>query len=198
MTTEYHSALSEEKYKGESIGFWVKELNDSLSYATTVDISKINNLPKLYESCDVLYSEPMWDAGVNKFNERAQISADYKDYLRNINTMCKTKPSIIVMGKKAKAYLTDVQQVLDVSLNGAKAQAYVYNMSVSSRMRECITAKQLIEYIAIKYNRVGDFCCGYGRTGRIFYEHNKSFVQSDYNGKCIAYIKQYYEDILKR
>ena len=197
MKTDYHSALSEEKYQGDSIGFWVSAMNNSISYATTLDVSKISQLPKLYESCDVLYSEPMWEAGVSKFNQRAQISVEYETYMRNINTLCKTKPSIIVMGKKAQRYLTDAQHTLNVTLNGAPARAYVYGFTMTRKLRECASAKDIVKHLATKFNRVGDFCCGYGRTGRIFYENGKSFVQSDYNGKCIGYIKQYYEDILE-
>ncbi len=46
----------------------------------------------------------------------------------------------------------------------------------------------MLFHLAERYNRVGDFTCGYGRVGRIFSGAGKTWVMSDYNPTCIGYI----------
>jgi 2-polyprenyl-3-methyl-5-hydroxy-6-metoxy-1,4-benzoquinol methylase len=57
--------------------------------------------------------------------------------------------------------------------------------------QRCGTDIEVIGHLARRYARVGDFCCGYGRTLRLFARHGKRFTGSDYNARCIGYIAEH-------
>lgn len=151
-----------------------------------------------YKDVDILYSEPPWVDGYLITQKRAKTSK--KDYLRfmiGISRAIKLlrKPTIMVMGISHKKYLPETKTIIPVDLNGYKARAFVYNMKIDGL--DFMDIDSLIKSLAKKYNRVGDFCCGYGNTGRIFYEAGKEFVMSDINRRCIGFIQKYYENILR-
>lgn len=146
-------------------------------------------LPVEYDDCDVLYSELPWRNGMSVFNERAGASITYKDFLGAVSVIALISevPLILVTGKHALTRLPDPRQVLTLSLNGDSAVAVIYG----ARTKPANTATEIITRMANGFSRVGDFCCGYGRTLRIFHQAGKTFVGSDYNARCVGYIAQH-------
>jgi hypothetical protein len=48
----------------------------------------------------------------------------------------------------------------------------------------------LLHYVARYHSCIGDFCCGYGQSARIFRSEGKQFVCSDFNASCIGFIRE--------
>jgi hypothetical protein len=49
-------------------------------------------------------------------------------------------------------------------------------------------APEFLHALSQRYDLAGDFCCGYGRTGRFFLRSGKRAVLSDFNSTCIGYV----------
>jgi hypothetical protein len=179
----YHSALTSP----------ATNLSDTDYVSINGNIAMYNNvtnksLPIEYDQCDIMYTELSWVAGIKKFNQRSNESTSYQEYMNGVsNIIMNSKvPIIIVSGKKDGRYLPIPNKVLDINLNGAKAQCYLYMADIDGTYNTTI---DLLNHLATKYNCIGDFCCGYGNSGYIFMQNGKNFVMSDYNKKCITYIK---------
>ncbi len=71
------------------------------------------------------------------------------------------------------------------------AVAYVYNAGFTP---EWDGTDQLLDYLAARFDRVGDFCAGYGWVPRAFARAGKTFVASDVNPLCIGYIAAHAEE----
>src|SRR5262245_57087728 len=150
-------------------------------------------LPAEYEACDVLYSDLPWQSGFAEFERRAGVAAarSYSAFLAAISRILQydSRPAVLVTGKHALPHLPSPAQVLESTLNGDDCLALFYRSE-----REIVgrfpTTIDLLHWLAERYQCVGDFCCGYGRAGRIFAEHGKQFVMSDYNAECIGYIAE--------
>lgn len=56
---------------------------------------------------------------------------------------------------------------------------------------------EVLALLARKYKKVGDWCCGYGYSGRVFLSQGREAVLSDYNAKCIGYIANNYQTWLE-
>lgn len=188
----YHSQLAPpvasrpaDRYAlGDSVAFRY-DLTDVLS-------NKYGELPEEYRGCDILYSELPWRNGMDAFNERAGMSVTYADFMAAVSRVVLTTPDIpviLVTGRHALSRLPEPSQVLTTSLNADPAVALLYN----TRTKPVNTATELITRIADRFDRVGDFCCGYGRTLRIFHRVGGTFVGSDYNASCIGYIADHAE-----
>jgi hypothetical protein len=186
---EYHSALSKKTTDIQSV--YKIQINDN-SFAITHDV--FDNLPQEYDNVDIFYSEISWQHGIKIFNERSGVERDFYQYMERISQIIThyNKPTIIICGKNALKHLPEPKQIIETKLKlakNSKALAAVYNFEYTGPYE---TTDDIIETLADTYNCIGDFCCGYGRSGYIFNKKNKDFVQSDYNPKCIGYIKNYY------
>ncbi len=187
---KYHSALQREHFSKEETQYTF-DGNSALYH----DIS--NNLPTQFNKCDVLYSEIAWSSGHKKFNNRAESNTSYLNYISGIYRLIMTnqKPILIIGGKKDLRLLPqNYNQIIDTKINGGVAYLAVYNFVYAGPTDNNF---EVVKFLAKAFNCVGDFCCGYGNTSKIFYEAGKNFVVSDYNKKCIGYIKQHYENLLK-
>ena len=181
----YHSALHEDLTNITPIDR--VELPTG-SIAFTHDI--MNPLPVEYQTCDVLYTEIPWHKGLEVYDRRAGVQGrTYAELIGAIERIIDRFKIITVLplGKTALKMLPEPDQTSTVTINGAASMLAVYHGFLPIHFQTDI---QVSNYLAINYQRVGDFCCGYGRIGRIFQEHGKTFVMSDYNPKCIGYIKQ--------
>jgi hypothetical protein len=195
---KYHSALSKDIDNLDSTPLYYSKWGVAFQQDVTED------MPDEYDKCDVMYSEISWTQGVKKFNERAGVNKSYKEYIDGINDIIDNyylTPIFIVAGKKEAKLLEPTDMQIRSKLNGAPCVIYCYHISpdmfthVGSLLDVQADCKELIIELADIFNCIGDFCCGYGRTGAIFSSFDKRFVMSDYNGKCITYIKNYYESI---
>jgi hypothetical protein len=145
-------------------------------------------LPILYDSCDVLYTDLPWRAGFAAFEGRAgePPGASYAGFLSAVGEVVRAERrlTILVTGAHALRLLPDAEQDLGMTLNGDSCIAAVYHGEVP-HLDDTVN---LLHWLADQYNCIGDFCCGYGRAGRIFKDHEKRFIMSDYNPRCIGYI----------
>ncbi len=188
MKINYHTALKDNAKDCEKVSY-VTFPDGSIAFHHNVAYQF--GLPIEYNSCDVLYTETAWKAGIEKFNARAEDDTSYMQYLEGLSqiAMSNRKPMVIVAGATEGKYLPDPTMMFDTKLNGGRAIAYVYGMLI----KPITNSEHLIAFLSKRFNRVGDFCCGYGRTGMIFKEAGKTFVMSDYNAKCIGYIKENFD-----
>lgn len=182
---KYHTALKPTEDYPESEGF---QIGKSLAFA--YDLEASNDLPTVYNYCDILYTEIPWRDGYTKFNERAGVKgSDYDSFLARISHIINTtqKHFVIICGKKIIGKLPKPSNALDVDLNGYPSKALLYGVDPEGlNTSNFIT---LLQSLSQRYNKIGDFCCGYGNTGKVFRENSKEFVMSDVNKKCIGYIQ---------
>lgn len=149
-------------------------------------------LPPEFDQADVLYCEPPWRSGFDAYNMRAGVNDDrtYSQLLAAISEIIEstTTPVIVVVGAHARAMLpmADVDVPIMQSLLPRRpiARAFAYRCPIPSMSDHT----ELLTWLAMHYECVGDFLGGYGWSGRIFAELGKRFVLSDYNPRCIGQI----------
>ena len=165
------------------------EANGSVAF--THDITR--GLPDEYFDCDVIYSELPWRNGMATYNKRAGKSTAYADFLKAMVAVVEEgRRTVYVTGAHALPSLPDADLIAYPRLNEWEAVALFYNFAPRSASWD--TATEIILDLAKKYRRVGDPCCGYGRTLRLFAAAGRTFVGSDYNAQCIGYIGQHIEE----
>lgn len=187
----YYSALDKRDTAVDHEPVQLFEFGGNIAMAHSIESC---TLPPAYARCDVLYTEPPWEHGYDIFNNNAhEKGTSYKEFMEKINIIVRNenKPTVIIIGKKYVKLLDTPAGLISVELNGYPALALFYNMQPVNAE----TNIELIEKLSQAFDCVGDFCCGYGNTGRIFFENRKSFVMSDVNPRCIGFIKNYYENL---
>lgn len=195
--TFYHSALRPELWHKpaqfskikHSVNYQSEEVE---SFALLYDLANEQKLHKLFDTCDLIYGEPSWKAGNNKFNHRANSKNPFEHFVSGIVSIIenRTVPAFILTSKSESNRLPEPDQMIYTKLHGAVAVLNVYGYDYKGSTQ---TNWEILNELAKSFNRVGDFCCGYGNTGRVFREHGKSFVMSDYNAKCVGFINEYYK-----
>jgi hypothetical protein len=186
-TVKYHSAhLPEEA--APALGRFDRDGSTALVWDITA-----GELPAEYEGCDVLYSEPPWVRGVDVFNARAGVSdVTFTAVMAGIAAIVEsnTRPAHIVIGKQAVKRIPKPDALVPIQLNQWAALVAVYRTEPVPVQ----TSVELTAVLAARHERVGDFCCGYGRALRAFVQRGKKFTGSDYNPRCIGYIADHYGD----
>lgn len=149
------------------------------------DILDMWALPYEYELCDFLYTDIPWAQGYPKFNALAGKNEDhpYQDFLTHINKLYleSDADAVIIAGKSVLKYL-QADYTRPIMLNGGQCVAYWYRREPI----QAVKAEELLIKAANQYQRVGDMCCGYGRTAKIFMDAGKDFTCSDINSGCIG------------
>lgn len=150
------------------------------------------SLPAEYDTCDVLYTDLPWRTGFDRYNARAGVDdgRTYEAFMAAVFTLVRAqnRPVVLVTGKHAVPLLPRASQKLPVRMpvaNRQPALAYVYGAALRP---DWDGTDQLLDRLAAMYQRVGDFCAGYGWSARAFARAGKTFVASDYNPECIGYI----------
>jgi hypothetical protein len=153
----------------------------------------LDQLPSEFLECDILYAEPAWRAGIKKFNERAGASVDFKEYVLSIRRIIEESDVPVVLNWGANetkqmpppsmAYKSKLWNISDCVFS-------VYNLGVQWPMFD--STESFLEWAAkrLEFECIGDFCCGYGNSGKIFKNYGKRFVMSDYDQQCVGYIAQ--------
>ena len=152
-------------------------------------------LPDAFRSADVIYSEPAWPTGLKVFNKRAGRQVDAQDYYDGLNRCIAELrvPAIMICGKSVSRRFTGYSSTLPTRLNGDSCIAYLWNIKLP---RDLHTEMDILNYLVQHFNCILDPCCGYGRVGEVFNkESGKHFVMSDYDSKCVGYLKNKYENI---
>lgn len=188
---DYHSALRPE-------GDWPAVMrHEAPNGSVALCHDAINPLPPEFDSCDVLYAEPPWRRGVEEFNRRAGVSsADgrpaWPDMVRHwhnvaVKFSATGRPVLYAIGKEFLKYMRPDFPTEPVILNGGEVLLAGYGQPLPD-LSYPADVVDVLAWLAGRYFRVGDFCCGYGRAGRIFAARGRSFVISDYSAKCVGYI----------
>jgi hypothetical protein len=184
MKRIYHSALKEPVDIPEELDFF----SDGINTVFKSDIRNIDLGTSPYSDCDVIYTEPSWLDGFEKFISRANAELhsfeEYLLYLSRLIENC-TRPLWMVMGTHALKNLPTPHRKEEIKLHGYPTNLLGWNDNESYTFTDNYN---FIKQLAENYNCVGDFNCGYGNTGRIFQQAGKNFVMSDINGKCVYYI----------
>ena len=182
MKQVYHSALRDELDVNKELDYFTDGNNIVFRY----DICK--GFHQYGDSCDLLYSEPSWEAGYKKFLDRAgKEQSVYKDYMNAVSDIVKqtSKPTWIILGKHAQKFF-DLDRVESIVLHGYKTNVCGWNDNNDYKFG--VSNYEFVQQLSKRYNRMWDFSCGYGTAGMIFMKEGKNFVLSDINGKCVYYI----------
>lgn len=151
-------------------------------------------LPDDYDQCDVLVTDLPWQKGYDTFNQRAGISdgRDYSDFLAAVSGIVEstTAPLYVITGRHALPKLPTADITFPIQLNEDAAVAVGYRPGGEAGGRYSV-APEFLHALAQRYGTVGDFCCGYGRSARVFLRSGKRAVVSDFNPTCIGYISQH-------
>lgn len=186
MKRIYHSALKEPI----PVDFEIGKYSNGSDVVFKSDLRKISLETGYYASCDVIYSEPSWIDGFDKFISRANAELfSFEEYLLYISILIEncTRPFWMVMGTHALRRLPDPHRKAKIKLHGYTTNLIGWNDNHEYNFTDNYS---FIKQLAEKYNYVGDFNCGYGNTGRIFQEAGKNFIMSDINGQCVYYIAE--------
>lgn len=188
----YHSALATGKlYEADPLPSGVVHFDHR---ENSVQCWDINNgvIPEEFYECDLIYAEPMWPAGVKNFDERAGVQTpSYPEHCLAVGGIITKlgKPTVMTTSKKMLATLPYPDMVTECDLNGGRAHIGFWHGAFAIGD----TNQEIIRHLAAQYDRVGDFCAGYGTTGRLFIEAGKNAVLSDYNASCCGYIAKHME-----
>lgn len=151
-------------------------------------------LPAEFETCDVLVADLPWQKGFAEFNQRAGVTdgRSYREFMRAVSTIVETAtaPVYLITGRHALPTLPTPDALLPMMLNEDTAIAICYRPGDEAAGSYGV-APEFLHALAQRYQRAGDFCCGYGRTGRMFLRSRKQAVLSDFNPHCIGYIAEH-------
>lgn len=168
---------------------------DGRSMAFRHEIRK-GPLPKAFADCDVLYADLPWRSGHSRYLDRAEVPSScpgvnaWQRFMGGVAASITAwqKPAVLVTGIHARRYLPPAGQELAVRMPVAGRQAaiaYIYNAGFTP---DWDGTDGLVDYLAARFGRVGDFCAGYGWAPRAFTRVGGTFVASDINPRCIGYI----------
>lgn len=154
-------------------------------------------LPDAYAACDVLYADLPWKSGFAEFNRRAGIDdgRTYEEFLAAVDAAVREsgRPAVLTTGKHSLGILQpDATAPVRLSwLNLQPGTAALYGLDhgpLDPDDGSTATTHRVLHALARWYDCAGDFCCGYGLTGRVFAAARKRYVLSDHNPACIGEI----------
>ena len=150
-------------------------------------------LHKAYDKCDVFLSELAWSRGTKKFSEMANYESDFKIYMMAVTQRARSdgRPHYFICGAESRKFMIG-STYKDIILNNGKAILYMINCDSSIIPDYILSSTVLLNLLAKNYDCIGDFSCGFGRSGKVFHQHNKKFVMTDINGKCIRHLEGIY------
>lgn len=170
---------------------------DGRSAALVHDVLALH-LPPEFKPCDVLYADLPWQSGFAEYNERAGVDdrRTYRDFMTKVSGMVRrqSRPMVLVTGKHALKLLPEPTQVAPVRMPVANRQAAVAVIYRTKLDPTWIGTAGLLDALAQRFERVGDFCCGYGWSAKAFAKRGKAFTASDYNAECVGYIATHAPD----
>jgi hypothetical protein len=157
------------------------------------DILSSGTLPADYNMCDVLVTDLPWQRGYETFNERAGVDdgRTYATFMQRVAELVEATdvPTYLITGKHALSRLPTPAMTLPMMLNEWEAIAICYRPGSEADGRYGV-APEFLHALAQRYAVAGDFCAGYGRTGRFFLRSGKAAVLSDFNPRCVGYIAE--------
>jgi hypothetical protein len=188
-TVAYHGA-HKDTVDAEPLDRW----EGTRCVAFVHDLITSPELPDQYGPCDVLVTDLPWQIGFDTFNERAGVDdgRTYAQFMARVSEIVEGEsvPVWLVTGRHALPKLPTPDAVLDMRLNEDTAVAVGYRPGAEVDGRYGV-APEFLHALAQMYGCAGDFCAGYGRTGRFFLRSGKRAVLSDFNPRCIGYIAEH-------
>ena len=161
------------------------------------------DLPKEYIDADVLYTEAPFPAGFDYFNEKAGVDDDrsYDNLAKAISGIIELQiPTFLVSGKIMLNKLTDEDNITEIYLSGRGCKVYlsIFNVKELPNVSiDCRSTDKLIKSLALNYDRIGDFMCGYGQNVLDFMDYGgKGFVASDHDSRAIGVFKKRLEKFI--
>lgn len=187
--TDYHTAIASRYTPSPALPAVRFEMGQSV--ALVHDLFS-GPLPPEFADCDVLYADLPWRHGFGVFNHRTGTNdgRTYAGFLKAVSDVVDGAQAgtVLVTGVHALPFLPRPTSLQYVRLNGDPALAFFYKMKCVQGAKD---ATDLLAALARRYARIGDFCCGYGRSARIFWQAGREFTASDYNSTCIGHIASY-------
>lgn len=152
----------------------------------------LNPLPKEFDACDVLYADPPWPAGIERFDQRAGVvtAGGFDGIMAALTRIIGEnthRPVVLVIGKAALRRLPAPRMIRRTQLVGRPAILVSYHQyldQLDGMNGEPV--KYALGFLATKYQCIGDMTCGYGEASMAFHAAGKRFVASDYNARCIG------------
>lgn len=143
-----------------------------------------------FSVCDVFYADPPWAAGFKVFDERAGVAfrRSYGIFVDRMAELIRNdgRPHYLVIGANLRNKLPEPAGSSAIKLNGNAAQLVWWHDTYEGPTDE---ASNVIRHLATRYNVMGDWCCGYGRSLLTFLDGGgKGVVGADHNGKCVAVV----------
>lgn len=188
----YHSALKGGKLQN------AKPLPHGVVHfdhrGNSVQVWDVNTqpVPDEFKECDLIYAEPMWPAGVKNFDARAGAATpSYGDHAKAVAALLRglRVPTVMTTSKAMLKHMPRPDMTMVIDLNGNPADVAFWNGAVGFGDDN----RSLIRDLATRYNVVGDWCAGYGTTGRLFIEVGKQAHMADYNADCCGFIAEHME-----
>lgn len=187
----YYSALDKTDKAASYPPMQRAEFNNGVAFRA--DIMEWDSFKHEFDKCDLLYTEMPWRAGHDEFYARASRLplGDYDEMLKQVSSIIEenrsTKAVVMVCGKSFASKLPKPDFTTPTMLHDYPALVLIYN-HVGSLNTD--TNYTIIDSLAKEYYCVGDFMAGFGNTGQIFAKHNKDFVLSELNPRCIGYMSE--------
>jgi len=181
----YHTALFDPQVEPAPREYWAAGRN----YAFVHDLS--DGIPPEFGEADLIYAEVPWKDGFHTFGERAGVrqKVSYAEWAFRLSAglIRLGKPFVLVGGAAMSRHMA-WEWFRRVDLNGSVSAAI--GAGLPPPPDEIRDAETLILHLAGNplFLTVGDPCCGFGRTLRIFMQAGKFAIGSDLNPRCIGYI----------
>jgi hypothetical protein len=185
MTQEVHSALKNHNQRPTGPNPWAGH-----GLAFEWDLYGQSQLPTQYADADVLFSVLPWPNGWSVFEERAEATGGnrtYTGFMQSVVTLAESSamPCYFLTAKRSLSLLPRTWRRGKIRLFGEVVDLVGSGPPITV---EPLDVSLFLKALARQYNCVGDFCCGFGQTARIFAECGKRYVASDYNAECVAYV----------
>lgn len=182
---------------------WINELDPIDRYEQDGNLTFRNDLilhgvGEEFSNCDLIYAEPPFPAGQKVFDERNPAVKGTRDYGFLIAALVQvvnqeTRPLFLVVNHRLKRHLKEPAGVVNVRLNGHLTEIAYWNYQLDLQEFPVTSTTEnldLTEYLGSKFDCMGDFTCGYGEpVFRFLQGGGKRFVAADYDGRCIAVMR---------
>lgn len=190
----YMSALAEDRPASEPR----EEVRGDRVVALVHDLAR-SPLPEEFDRCDLIYAEPPWSRDhLARFFERAGATGSEREWPLVLEALAQIAATarrgrqvIFASGAEVERAIPPLES-RPIRLEGpgkrrqgVKARLLIYG---PDEVPEAERTTELLQKLARHYEVVGDPCCGYGNTGKVFVRAGGRAVLSDVNPYCIGYI----------
>jgi len=146
-------------------------------------------------SCDVIYCEPPFPAGIKVFDKRAKDTTNsYRDFIEAFKVAWEQikVPKYGIFNKILAKHMPEPTSISRVKLNAHWENLFCYGPPVPTN----ISNYDACRFLGIAHHRIGDICCGYGMPVLQFkkMKPQNTFVASDYDPHCITVLRKLMDD----